>query len=69
MQTKCTDLEGEAAEYCAVVAAGEPEDERVILAAGLRLDEVVEKLTAVVLVHLHVPDGDGGTHPVWRLSG
>jgi hypothetical protein len=55
MLTKCTDLEGEAAEYSAVVAAGDPEEERVIVAAGLRLDEVVEKLSAVVLVYLDVP--------------
>jgi hypothetical protein len=35
MLTKCTYLEGEAAKYRAVVAAGEPKEERAIVAAGL----------------------------------
>lgn len=36
-------------------AAGEPEKERGILATGFCLNEVVEQLGAVLLVHLHVP--------------
>jgi hypothetical protein len=53
---KLTDLVGQAAEDGASVAAGEPEEERDIGGvAGLGLDEVVEQLGAVVLVHFHVP--------------
>uniref|UniRef100_A0A8R7QJQ3 Uncharacterized protein n=1 Tax=Triticum urartu TaxID=4572 RepID=A0A8R7QJQ3_TRIUA len=53
------DLEEEPGERGAAGAAGDPEDERVLPRAALRLDEVVEELGAVRLVHLHVPGLQG----------
>ena len=54
-----TYLEEERAEHGAAVAAGEPEDDRVAPRVALRLDEAVEHLRAVLLVHGHVPTKGG----------
>lgn len=50
-----TDLEGKGCEHRATRAACEPEHDRVVAGAALRLDEVVEEVDAIDLVHLHVP--------------
>lgn len=50
-----TNLEEEAGEGGAAGAAGDPEDEGVIGGAALRLDEVVEELNGIGVVHLHIP--------------
>ena len=57
IQTKLlTYLKGKAAEDGAAVAAGEPEKDGVTAGIRLRLDEVVEQLGPIVVVHAHVYD-------------
>jgi hypothetical protein len=58
MRESLTYLEQQRAEDAAAVAAGDPDDDRVTPWVAVRLDEVVEQLCAVLLVHGHVPGMD-----------